>query len=135
MEIDKEEILNDINVINRYLSIIRGRKKIDEEFEYLGISMALFTILNKIIELGEDLVDSFDENYVPKRYMDIADFLFEKKVLTKEQFKIYRSFISYRNEIAHEYEEIKDVELDWCLKNLDFIDEFVKIVKNKLLLN
>lgn len=132
MVINKEEILNDINLVNRYVSIIKGRT-LDDEFEKLGVSMALFNILNKLIELGENLVESYKENYVPKRYQDIPNFLYEKKLLNEKQYKTYKSFISYRNEIAHEYEEIKNIELSWCMKNLDFVEEFIKIVKKRLL--
>ena len=133
MDIDKNEILNDINVINKYLAIIRDKGDIKDEFEYLGVSMALFTIFNKMIELGEDIIDSFNDNFVVNKYVDVPEFLYNKKVLSDDQFKVFKSFIIYRNEIAHEYEEIRSSELDWCLNHLNFVEDFVKIVKERLL--
>lgn len=140
MEIDKERILNTIKIIQEYIDLIKKRNisiadesENDKNFRYMGISMAFFTILNKTIELAEELVDSLELKYVATTYMENIEILYKNKLLDENQYKIFKSFVSYRNEIAHEYEEIKNVEIDWCLKNLDFISDFIKIIKKKLL--
>lgn len=140
MEIDKERIVNTIKVIEEYLDLIEKRKISksnetleDKEFRYMGISMAFFTVLNKLIELAEELVESLNLKYVPITYMENITILYKNKLIDDDEYKIFKSFIAYRNEIAHEYEEIKTIEIDWCLKNTKFISKFIKIVKNNLL--
>lgn len=140
-EVDKERVIEDIGIIKKYLDIIKSKYKKKEdneseedvEFRYLGVSMAFFTILNKMIELGEELVDSLDKNYCPTKYHEIVGILESEKILTPLQSKKFRSFIAYRNEIAHEYDEIYQTEIDWCIKNQDFIIEYIRIVKERLL--
>jgi len=140
-KVDKDRILEDIALIKKYLKVIETRYKKREdnenqdevEFRYLGVSMAFFTILNKMIELGEELVDNLNKNYTFTKYNEIVKILESEKILTSKQAKIFSDFIAYRNEIAHEYDEIYSNEIDWCIKNIDFVEEFVKIVKKELL--
>lgn len=135
---DKQRIIFLISTIKENLDFIEEEKIIDVEQlkkskkDYLSISMALFTIQNKLIELGEELIDNLNKNIYPKTYGEVVDSLFEEKIINKEQYKLFRDFISYRNEIAHEYEGITQNEIFWCIKHLDFVKDFLKIVKNKL---
>lgn len=140
-KVDKDRVLEDIALIKKYLKVIETRYKKEEknenkeevEFRYLGISMAFFTILNKIIELGEQIVDNLNKDYTFTKYSEIVKILEVEKLLTKKQAKIFSDFIAYRNEIAHEYDEIYSNEIDWCIKNIDFVNEFIIIVKKELL--
>ena len=143
-EIDEEKLIEDMRIINKYIKIIESKslpkKKdnelyLDEEFTYLGVSMAMFTIQNKLIELCEQIVDSFDKGYVPQSYSELPKILVEEKFISQEQAKILRSLFSYRNEIAHEYDDISSPEIIWCVTQLPFIKDFLKLVKKLLIDN
>lgn len=138
-EVDKERVIELISIINRDILFIEKEnissvdKLKNNTKDYYAVSMAIFTILNKIIELGEELIDSLNKNIYPKKYTEIPKILFEEKIINEELFKKMIDLIKYRNDIAHEYEQIYENEIYWCIQNLDSINEFIKIVKNKLL--
>lgn len=139
MEIDKDRILTLISTIKDNLNYIKGKDIASvERFkkskdDYYSTSMALFTIQNKLIELAEELLDSLNKNYYPKKYIEIIENLYQEKIITDNIYSKFKSFIQYRNEIAHEYEGISENEIFWCISNLDFISDFFKIIKGRLL--
>lgn len=137
--VDKDRIFTLINVINENLDYINQKNitSVDKfkksKDDYYSSSMALFTIQNKLIELAEELLDSLNKDYYPKKYLDIINKLFEEKIISDKIFSKFKTFIEYRNEIAHEYEGISENEIFWCIQNLDFIKDFFKIIKERLL--
>lgn len=128
-----------ISTINENVSFIKNENITEVEDlkkdkkEYLAISMALFTVQNKLIELGEEIVDSLDKNLYAKKYLDVIDFLYQEKIIDSKMYKIFRDFIIYRNEIVHEYEGIRENEIFWCINQLDKVEEFIKIVEKDLI--
>lgn len=140
-KVDKDEIITNMNSIQLNINFIENEnitisKQLEGEEnlkEYMAISLGLFNIINKMIELGEELIDSLDKNICPKTYKEIPQILYNEKIISQEQLKIYKELISYRNEIAHEYDEITPPEIFWCIQRLDFVKQFMKIVKEKLL--
>ena len=137
-EVDFERIAEIIDVIKKDLGFIESEniKSVDvfvvSRKDYLAVSMAIFTIQNKLIELGEELIESLDKGIYPKKYYEVPKILLDEKVIDIKMFKKFDSFIQYRNEIAHEYEGISENEIFWCVKNLDFVKDFIKIVKKRL---
>lgn len=137
--VDKERVIELISVINKNLVFIENEKitSVDRfktsTKDYYAVSMAIFTTLNKLIELGEQLIESLDKNIYPKKYNEIPKILFEEKIISKELFKKLNDLIKYRNDIAHEYEQIYENEIFWCVQNISSIKDFIKIIKNKLL--
>ena len=56
-------------------------------------------------------------------YKEIADGLFEKKILTRKDADLLRQMAGYRNRMVHFYHEISPEELfDICTHHLDEID-------------
>lgn len=138
-EVDKIRVKTIIQIIDKNLNYLKDKniKSVDllkENLDnYYSSSMALFTIQNKILELGEELIDNLDKNIYPNKYMEIPDILLREKIINIEIYKKFKSFIEYRNEIAHEYEGITENEIFWCIQNLDFVEEIMKIAKKELL--
>ena len=137
-KIDLERIGEIISVINDNIRFIEGENidsvdvLLESKKDYLAVSMAIFTIQNKVLELGEELVESLDKGFYPKKYNEVPKILLDEKIIDSGLFKKYKSFIEYRNEIAHEYEGITENEIFWCVSNLNFVEDFVKIVKERL---
>lgn len=133
---DKQRILEIIKVIKtnlKYIQVIdlKNIKKTEDNIkDYYFVSMALFTILNKIIELAEEIVDELNIEKYPSNYFQFFDILFEEKIIHKDLLKKLKVFVEYRNDIAHEYSDIGENEIKWCVKNLNVIEDFLKIVKN-----
>ena len=94
--------------------------------------MALFTILNKVLKLAEQIVDTLNVSSYLIKYIEFFEVLKTEKIISNELFLKMKNFVEYRNDIAHEYDEIRDVEIIWCVKNLDYIKEFLKISKKIL---
>ncbi len=137
-KLDEERVIELIRVINENISFVRNENiiKVDQlkksKKDYLAVSMALFTTLNKVIELGEELIDSLDKDIYPKTYREIPKILLQEKLIEEELFKDLNDLIKYRNDIAHEYEQIFENEIFWCVNHLSSIEKFVKIVKSKI---
>lgn len=138
-ELDFDRVISLINVILENISFIKEESISSVEQlkrskkDYYAVSMALFTIQNKLIELGEEVIESLDKNLYPKKYLDIVEYLYQEKLLSDLDYNIFKDFVSYRNEIAHEYEGITENEIFWCINNLDFVEKFIKLVKKNLL--
>lgn len=140
-EIDKDKIITDMQHIKSYLNFIENENITnitelegpENMKEYMALSFAIFNILNKMIELGEEIIDSLEKDLYPKTYKEIPQILFSEKIINKDQFKIFIQLIEYRNEIAHEYDNITIPEIFWCLQKIDFVNEFLRIVKARLL--
>ena len=134
--IDKEEFLENVKTIKRNLIIIESLeiKTIDNLKEdiknYYTLSMALFTIFNKLIDIGDDIVSELNIGYINK-YTDIPKILSENNIISSQSRNIFIDFIKSRNDIAHEYDEIREEEVFWCFKNIDkvtiILEEFKKV--------
>ena len=86
--------------------------------------MAIFSLLNNTIELGEKIIDIKKLEF-PTKYRDIPKILSKNKILSKEEYKIFDKMIIHRNNIAHEYDvNITEMELFWCIENLGFVKKF-----------
>lgn len=72
--------------------------------------MALFTIFNKLIDIGDDLISESKLGYVNK-YTDIPNILFENKVISSNSKIFFIDFIKSRNDIAYEYDEMSEEEV------------------------
>lgn len=138
-EIDKIRIKTIIVTIQKNLTYLKQKNIISvDSFKesldnYYSSSMALFTIQNKILELGEELIDNLNKNLFPNKYSQIPQILLQEKIIDLNLYKKFNSFIEYRNEIAHEYEGISENEIFWCIQNLDFVEEIIRISKKELL--
>lgn len=135
-DIEEERILHAIQTIKEHISFIKSEEvtsaqilKQDKKL-YLAVSMALFTIQNKLLELSEEVIDSLNKGLYAKKYLDIVDFLFQEKIIDSSTYKLFKDFVMYRNEIAHEYEGISENEIFWCIEHLHIVEGFVaQIVK------
>lgn len=69
-------------------------------------------------------------------YKEIADGLFEKKILTRQDADLLRQMAGYRNRMVHFYHEISPEELfDICAHHLDEIQLLSRRLVRKLRLS
>lgn len=136
--VDKEEILEDIKVIKKNIEIIeslniKNLENIKSDIKnYYTLSMALFTIFNNLIDIGDTLISDMDLGYVG-RYFDIPNILYDKNIISSNSKKFFVDFIRSRNDIdSRSTVEMKEEEIYWCFKNIDKIDILLEEFKKQL---
>ena len=138
-KVDEERVLELLRVMRENIGYIGSvdlkniKKDKDNIKDYYFVSMALFTLLNKMLELAEEMVDCLDVKRYPTKYIEFFEVLKSEDVIDKNMFSKLKSFVEYRNDIAHEYNEIMEEEIVWCVKNLSYIEYFMRIAKEQLL--
>jgi uncharacterized protein YutE (UPF0331/DUF86 family) len=71
------KFLDDVDGVSTISDLKKNMEK------YLSISMALFTMLNHAIEIGEDLIDKY-ELKIATKYREIFEELEEKNIITSK---------------------------------------------------
>lgn len=129
---DKERIgiiMRDINDYFAKLDDVKVKNLGDlDEFKFDVVSMRIFFILNKTIDLGKEVVISRNFGF-PKSYGDIFKILGDKKFVSRKQEKELSKLIFFRNQISHRYEGLDDKELFKAKNGLNIVKDFMKIVK------
>lgn len=101
----------------------------DSEDLYLAVSMSVFTLINNLIELGDEIIRE-EELEFPRKYREIATILFENSIIGKKNEEIFIKLIKIRNNIAHEYDvNIKFEDIFFVIENLNFFKEIISIAK------
>jgi uncharacterized protein YutE (UPF0331/DUF86 family) len=131
----------DINKINKNMKVIKkylenldnfkiySKEDLEKNFnDYLAISMSLFTILNSIIEIGEELIDHFDLDF-PETYRKIFEILGNNGIISKDLSRFLSFSMKHRNMIAHQYENIDIGEIFELYSNRKIFNEFLNEVK------
>lgn len=122
-------IIRDINDYFVKLNDVKVKAVGDlDEFKFDVVSMRIFLILNKTIDLGKEIVVSRNFGF-PKSYGDIFKILGDKKFVSRQQEKDLLKLIFLRNQISHRYEGISDKELFKVRNDLKIVKDFIKIVK------
>lgn len=131
---DIQRIGKIIGDINRFQEDLRGlniktAKDLQDKKNFYSVSMLLFSILNRCINLGEEIVTA--ENLgTPATYRDIFVLLNRKKIITLILEQKLSSLMRLRNALAHEYEDFTEKDVFDGLRSLSAVGEFVVIVKD-----
>lgn len=133
--------MSDINKLNKNIQNIEKYLKILEEYNFknfeefdenvndvLAISMALFTILNASIEIGEEIIEEKKLDF-PTSYKEIFLIIKKEKIISKELCDKLSSFMKQRNMIAHQYDEIENEKIYELLLEKKIFKEFISEVK------
>ena len=136
---DLERIGNIIASIEKQISEIESynissQKELEDGKTYHASAMLCFAILNKVIDLGGELISAKNLG-APNTYQDIMPLLAKGGVINKKQADDLNKLIRKRNVLAHFYEDIKEKELYEIIDNLDLVREFLRIVKKQVLKN
>ena len=133
---DIERIGKIISDINKYFSQLESYNinSVDELFDsmkYNASSMAVFAILNRVIDLGGEIISA--ENLgAPNTYQDIMPVLAKANVLNKEQSEKLNKLVKKRNILAHFYEDMNEKELFKTIKELFIIKDFLRIIVKRI---
>jgi len=131
-----DRIGNIVADINRYFRDLEKLNITKEEDlkdikTFYASSMVVFSILNRAIDLGEEIITTFDLGY-PTKYREIFDILENAGIISNETAHKMRRLVFYRNVIAHEYYKIGWKELYEVIQKLIVVRDFVEEIKEFL---
>lgn len=94
-------------------------------------SMLCFAILNRVINLGEEILVKEDQQ-MPSRYGEIFTSLAKAGVLNNEEAKKINELIDLRNVIAHAYFDLTNKQIFKIIENINLIDKFIEKIKKRV---
>ncbi len=123
---DVERIGKIISDIGKYLRDleeldIKEAKDLTDRRNFYAISMVLFSILNRTIDLGEEMVMANNLG-MPSTYKEIFRLLVKNKLIDANLGEGLSNLVFYRNLLSHEYYELSE-------KDVFDVSEKINIVK------
>lgn len=133
---DKERLAKEISDIERYkrelLELkINSRKDLEESQKYHAMSMLYFAIMNRIIDLGQEIIIT-EKLGMPGRYSEIFDKLAKAGIMNKKEAEEIKDFIKYRNIIAHTYFDLDEKDMWKILTKINLVDNFIEKIKKRI---
>ena len=133
---DKEKIILIIEDIEKYFNEIenmRIKKESDLDIiKFRAASMDIFSIINKTIDLSEEVVSSKNLGF-PMQYKDLFTFLVQSKIIDKKLSEGLKELIILRNKISHRYGAISEKEIFEAIKKIEIVKDFIKSIKREVL--
>ncbi len=130
---DREQVTKIIADIERYtkdleeLGISR-RDDLEDRRNLYALSMLLFSIINRAIDLADEVVIT-NRLGMPSSYSEIFSLLSRKGFIDRELGEQMAALVFYRNMIAHQYYDLTDDDLYALFERLGTITRFVDRMK------
>ena len=129
---DKEKIARMIGDIEKYFTELErfnlNEKTIQDTTIVYASSMALFGIINRTIDLAEEIIIK-NEWGMPRSYEEYYEVLADNGVIGKDLAKKIKQLAKDRNLFAHAYQDVKRKEVLEIKKRISEVKEFVDKVK------
>ncbi len=127
------KIFSDIERYGNDLSSmgIKSVKSLEDKKTFYSTSMLLFSIINRTIDLGEEVIAANNLG-IPDTYKDIFFLLFRGKVINKAMMQKLSGLSHYRNLFSHNYQDFGETEVYDAFREIGVVNEFVKRVKAKI---
>lgn len=110
---------------------IRSAEDLRDKKTYYAVSMVLFSLLNRVIDLGSEMVMGAGLG-TPATYRDIFRLLEKGGIIDGRMNRSLSSLVYYRNLLSHEYHTFDAIDLMEILARLPQVLDFVQIVKETL---
>ena len=133
---DVERIGKIISDIERYFRDLEGLniKKVEDledRKDFYAISMVLFSILNRAIDLGDEIVMANNLG-MPSTYKEIFRLLTRNEYIGKDIGEELSNLVFYRNLLSHEYYDLTEDDVFEVFKRIDIVKKFVGRIKDIL---
>jgi len=133
---DKERIAKIISDIEKYFGDadkigVRAIQDLNDPAKYYSLSMLIFSLINRAIDLGDEIV-SAKKLGMPEKYRDIFHLLLKNKIIDASMEKTFSGLIHARNLIAHEYQSFTEKEVYGAYKKLPVIKQFIIVIKKEI---
>ncbi len=123
---DIEKFFNDLKEIN-----ITSVDDLSEKEKFYSTSMLLFSIINRVIDLGDEIVAAKDIG-IPSKYKEIFELLSKHKIIPPDMAKKMSELVYYRNLLSHEYHDFTEKDVFEILGKIKIVESFIKKVKEVL---
>ncbi len=123
---DIEKYFRDLEELNiERIDDLEGKKN------FYAISMVLFAILNRAIDLGDEIVMANDLG-MPSTYKEIFRLLTKNKFIGKDMGEELSNLVFYRNLLSHEYYDLTEEDVFEVFKKISIVKKFVERIKDVL---
>jgi len=123
---DIEKYLRDLEELD-----IRGAKGLMDKKNFYATSMVLLSILNRTIDLGEEIVMANNLG-MPSTYREIFRLLVKNKLIDTNLGEGLSNLVFYRNLLSHEYYELTERDVFAVSKKINVVKKFVERTKELL---
>ena len=135
---DIERIGKIISDIERYFGDleleglnIKNVEDLEDRKDFYAISMVLFSILNRAIDLGDEIVMANNLG-MPSTYKEIFRLLIRNKYIGKDIGEELSNLVFYRNLLSHEYYDLTEEDVLEVFKKISIVKKFVERIKDIL---
>lgn len=133
---DKERVGKIISDIDRYLADLgsinaNSFKDLEDKKNFYSASMLLFSIINRVIDLGEEAVTA-NKLGTPSTYKDIFFLLRKGKIIDRKMQNQLADLSSYRNRFSHEYYNFTETDVLDAKARIMIARDFIKKIKSKI---
>jgi len=135
---DVERIGKIISDIERYFKDleleglnIKKVEDLEDRKGFYAISMVLFSILNRAIDLGDEIVMA-NHLGMPSTYKEIFRLLTRNEYIGKDMGEELSNLVFYRNLLSHEYYDLTEEDVFEVFKKISIVKKFVERMKDIL---
>jgi uncharacterized protein YutE (UPF0331/DUF86 family) len=132
---DVERIVKIISDIERYFRDleleglnIKNVEDLEDRKDFYAISMVLFSILNRAIDLGDEIVMANNLG-MPSTYKEIFRLLTRNEYIGKDMGEKLSNLVFYRNLLSHEYYDLTEEDVLEVFKKINIVKKFVERIK------
>ena len=109
---NQERLVSVIRDIERFFTDLdKFQIKSESDFyhfdKFYGVSMILFSIVNRAIDLGEEIVTDKKLGF-PNKYREIFELLHKNELISDRLSHDFSDLVHFRNLAAHEYHSFKE---------------------------
>lgn len=131
---DMERITRMISDIERYLRDlkeldIRKVEDLDDKKNLYALSMVLFSITCRTIDLADEIVMANDLG-MPSTYREIFKLLAKNGYIDAVLMEKLSNLVFYRNLLAHEYYDVSEKDVFDLAGKMGVVRQFVDVVKD-----
>ncbi|MEA2074370.1 MAG: DUF86 domain-containing protein, partial [Euryarchaeota archaeon] len=107
---------------------IKKVEDLEDRKDFYAISMVLFSILNRTIDLGDEIVMANNLG-MPSTYKDIFRLLTKNKFIDKSVGEELSNLVFYRNLLSHEYYDLTEEDVFDVFERINIVKKFVERTK------
>ena len=135
--IDKEQVAIMIKDVERYLSDlseidVKTKETLSNKESYYAVSMLVFSIMNRVLDIGNEIISGSEKIPVPGTYSETFALLSNNKIINSKVSTSLSNLTKYRNIIAHEYYLLTNTELFKLKTDIYVVQDFIKEIKKYL---
>jgi uncharacterized protein YutE (UPF0331/DUF86 family) len=130
---DREQVTKIVSDIERYTKDLQdlgivGRDDLEDRRTLYALSMLLFTIINRALDLADEVILT-NRLGMPSSYREIFDILKRRRFIDRDLAEEMAALVFYRNMIAHQYDDLTDDDLYSLFERLGTIQKFADRMK------